>query len=246
MGRSAGRPARLPGGEVSGGGGNMPRLMGRQPTGQRGGPGFGQPVSQIEGVADKPGCCSVRHAQHTTQLGGGKIPHRRSALPAKQDRTFDAREPTGSHSLAGVQVGPMCCDLQSPGFGGDQDVFVGFGGGEGAGRVQLHQIIFEHRFNIWVGADTPGTVCRITANGQHPTNLDNTMGTARQRPGALLCLDDLRLATLHRLRPQVSTRARSSARQLDSLGREHLMSRPGSIGGAEAHETVPLPRGPGG
>jgi hypothetical protein len=33
--------------------------------------------------------------------------------------------------------------------------------------------------------------------------------------------------------------------ELDSLGREHLMSRPGGIGGAEAHESVSFPRSPG-
>ena len=55
--------------------------------------------------------------------------------------------------FAGVQVGPMCCDLQPPGFGGDQGVFVGLRRGEGAGGIQLDQIIFEHTFNIWVEAD---------------------------------------------------------------------------------------------
>ena len=47
----------------------------------------------------------------------------------------------------------MCCDVQPPRFGGDQGVFVGLSRGEGAGCIQLHQIIFEHTFNIWVKAD---------------------------------------------------------------------------------------------
>jgi hypothetical protein len=40
----------------------------------------------------------------------------------------------------------MSGDLEPPGFGGDQGVFVGLGGGQGAGRIQIHQIIIiiEH------------------------------------------------------------------------------------------------------
>ena len=57
-------------------------------------------------------------------------------------------QPTLGNSVAGVQVGPMRSDLESSGFGGDQGVFVGLRGGQGAGRIQLHQIIFEHTFNI--------------------------------------------------------------------------------------------------
>jgi hypothetical protein len=44
-------------------------------------------------------------------------------------------------------------DLEAPGFGADQGVFVGLGGSQGAGRVQLDEIIFEHAFNIWRGTD---------------------------------------------------------------------------------------------
>ena len=44
-----------------------------------------------------------------------------------------------------------------------------------------------------------------------------------------------------------ASRAPAMATEADLCERrEHLMSRPGGIGGAEAHETVPLPRGPGG
>ena len=60
--------------------------------------------------------------------------------------------PTGQPSLrdgvAGVQVGPMSSNLQPAGFGGDQGVFVGLSRGQGAGRIQPHQFIFEHTFNI--------------------------------------------------------------------------------------------------
>jgi len=70
----------------------------------------------------------------------------------------------------------MSGDLEPPGFGGDQGVFVGLGGGQGAGRIQLHQIIIiiEHAFNIRRITDTfptkrhPGDR-RTTPNqsGQH-------------------------------------------------------------------------------
>ena len=45
----------------------------------------------------------------------------------------------------------MCGDVEAAGFGGDQSVFVGFGCGQSFGRIQLHQIIFEHAFNIRPG-----------------------------------------------------------------------------------------------
>jgi hypothetical protein len=68
-------------------------------------------------------------------------------------------------------------ELQPSGFGGDQDVFVGLGGGQGAGRIQLHQIIIiEHTFNIRRSGDTPPALRRVTANRQHLTNPDNTCG----------------------------------------------------------------------
>jgi hypothetical protein len=68
-------------------------------------------------------------------------------------------------------------DLESSGFGGDQGVFVGLGGGQGAGRIQLHQIIIiEHTFNIRRSGDTPPALRRVTANRQHLTNPDNTCG----------------------------------------------------------------------
>jgi len=47
-----------------------------------------------------------------------------------------------------MQVGPVGGDVEAAGFGGDQGVFVGFCCGQGAVRIQLHQIAFEHAFNI--------------------------------------------------------------------------------------------------
>jgi hypothetical protein len=39
-------------------------------------------------------------------------------------------------------------DVEPPGFRGDQGVFVGLRGSQGAGGVELGQLIFEHAFNI--------------------------------------------------------------------------------------------------
>jgi hypothetical protein len=72
-------------------------------------------------------------------------------------------------------------DLQTSGFGDDQSVFVGLSGGEGAGRIQLNQLIFEHAFNILQGADTHRRLWRATTNGQHHVDPDNTSTTDRSR-----------------------------------------------------------------
>ena len=68
----------------------------------------------------------------------------------------------------------MCRDVQPADLGGDQGVFVGLGRGEGVRRIQLHQIIFEHTFNIRSWAAIPGPIRHTTANGQHLTDPDNT------------------------------------------------------------------------
>jgi hypothetical protein len=54
-------------------------------------------------------------------------------------------------------------------------VFVDFGRGQGAGRIQLRQIIFEHAFNIRSTTDATAviSVCRGARttpqrSGQHP------------------------------------------------------------------------------
>jgi hypothetical protein len=47
-----------------------------------------------------------------------------------------------------MEVGPVGGDVEATGFGGDQGMFVGFSCGQGVVRIQLHQIIFEHAFNI--------------------------------------------------------------------------------------------------
>jgi hypothetical protein len=66
-------------------------------------------------------------------------------------------QPTLGYTVAGVQIGPMGSNLQPSGLGGDEGVFVGLRGSQRAGRIQLHQIIFEHTFNIRRTADTlPG------------------------------------------------------------------------------------------
>jgi hypothetical protein len=52
--------------------------------------------------------------------------------------------PAHRDGVAVVQVGPMRGELQPADFGGDQGVFVGLSGSQSAGRIQLHQIIFEH------------------------------------------------------------------------------------------------------
>jgi hypothetical protein len=53
-------------------------------------------------------------------------------------------------------------------------VFVGLGGGQGAGRIQLDQIIFEHTFNIKGRADIDSTIRHSATDGQHLTDPDNT------------------------------------------------------------------------
>jgi hypothetical protein len=78
--------------------------------------------------------------------------------------------------LTGMQVGPMRGDLQPPGLSGDHGVFVGLRGRQGAGGVQLDQIIIEHPFNIRLKADIDPALQRAAINRQHHTNTDNTAG----------------------------------------------------------------------
>jgi hypothetical protein len=70
----------------------------------------------------------------------------------------------------------MSGDLEPPGFGGDQGVFVGLGGGQGAGRIQIHQIIIiiEHTFNIRRITDTSATKRHPATDGQYLADPDNT------------------------------------------------------------------------
>jgi hypothetical protein len=67
-------------------------------------------------------------------------------------------------------------DLQTSGFGDDQSVFVGLSGGEGAGRIQLNQLIFEHAFNIYCRVPT------LTGGYGAPQPTDNTMSIRTTRP----------------------------------------------------------------
>ena len=70
----------------------------------------------------------------------------------------------------------MSGDLKPADFGGDQGVFVGLGSGQGAGRIQLHQviIIIEHTFNIRLEADTSPAKRHPATDRQHLANWDNT------------------------------------------------------------------------
>jgi hypothetical protein len=111
-------------------------------------------MPQIQCIADHSGGGSVGHPQHTTQLSSSETADGWGAVPAQPDRVFGAGQPTLHDRLAGMQVSPMRRDLQPADLRGDQGVFVGLSGGERAGAIQPHQIIFEHTFNIWVSTDT--------------------------------------------------------------------------------------------
>jgi hypothetical protein len=67
--------------------------------------------------------------------------------------------------------------VQPAELGGDQGMFVGLGSSQSRRGIQLHQLIFEHSFNIWLGTDTSPPFRRVTAGGQHLSNLDDTCRT---------------------------------------------------------------------
>ena len=46
--------------------------------------------------------------------------------------------------VAGMQIGPMRGELEAADFGRGEGAFVRLDGGQGAGRIQLHQVVFEH------------------------------------------------------------------------------------------------------
>ena len=131
-------------------------------------------MPQIQPIPDQPRRGAVGHAQRTTQFGGGEIPDRWGAGPTQPHRIFGAGQPALHNSLTRMQVSPMRRDLQPPRFGGDQGVFVSLRSSEGACRIQLSQLIFEHTFNIRLGAASPTAIRRVTANRQHSTDPDNT------------------------------------------------------------------------
>jgi len=54
---------------------------------------------------------------------------------------FGAGDTTLRESVAGMQIGPVRGNLQPTSLGGDQGVFVRHRGGQGAGRIQLGEII---------------------------------------------------------------------------------------------------------
>ena len=137
---------------MAGGGGDAAGLIGRHLPGLHGlhgRPDPGQPVPQIQPIPDQPARGPIRHAQYTAQLSRCEVPDRWGAVPAQLDWVFGAGQPSLHHRGAGMQIGPMRSDLKSPGFGGDQGVFVGLRCGQRLRGVQPHQIIFEHAFNIW-------------------------------------------------------------------------------------------------
>jgi hypothetical protein len=105
-------------------------------------------MPQIQRVPDQPDRGTVRDPQHTTEFGWGEVRDCGGALPAEPDRMLRAGQPTFGYTVAGVQVGPMSCDLKSSGFGGDQGVFVGLRGCQCSLRRLARQDRFEHTFNI--------------------------------------------------------------------------------------------------
>jgi hypothetical protein len=158
---------------VAGGLRDRTGLVGRHLPSVRGHPDQRQPMPQVESISDEPTRGAIGNPQHTTELSSREVPDRRGALPTQPDRVFGAREPALHNSLTSVQVGPMRSDLQPTDLRGDQDAFVGLGRGEGADRIQLHQIIFEHIYQYRARSRPSPTIRRATANGQHLTDPDN-------------------------------------------------------------------------
>ena len=135
-------------------------------------------MPQIQRIRDQPRRRAIRHAQRTAEFGGGEIPDGWGALPTQPDWVFGAGQSALHNTLTWVKVCPMSRDQQPAGLGCDQDVFIGLRSGEGFCRIQLHQLIFEHPFNIRWTAYTPRLIRRVAANGQHPTDQDNTWGSS--------------------------------------------------------------------
>ena len=111
--------------------------------------------------ADQPARRPIRHPQYTPQLGWREVAHSGGAVPAELDGVFGAGQPTLHHGVAGMQIRPVRGEVEAAGFGGDQSVFVGFRGSQSLRGIQLHQIIFEHTFNIWLDADTPQRIGHV-------------------------------------------------------------------------------------
>jgi hypothetical protein len=112
-----------------------------------------------------------------------------------------------------MQIRPVRRDLQTSGLGDDQSVFVGLSGGERASRVQLHQIIIEHTFNIRSWAASPRPIRRATGNGQHDVDPDNTQRRRRTKTGVKR---DLRAAST--AGRQYQTCATRSCKYFRSIG----------------------------
>ena len=112
-----------------------------------------KPVPQIQCVTYQPVSRPIGDAQHTAQFGGGKIADGRGAVPTQPDRML-RRRAAGSPRRRRQDAGQPNAQRSEPaGFGGDQGVFVSLRRGQRCGRIQLHQIIFEHAFNILLRSD---------------------------------------------------------------------------------------------
>jgi hypothetical protein len=114
---------------VPGRGSDVAGLVGRCLPGERGRPNRAESVPQVQRVCDQPGRRAVGDAQHTTEFGGTEPRDGRGAVPTKPDRMFAPGQPTLRDGVSGMDVGPVCGDVESSGFGGDQGVFVGLGCG---------------------------------------------------------------------------------------------------------------------
>jgi hypothetical protein len=96
-------------------------------------------------------------------------------------------------------------DVEPAGFGKDQGVFVGLGRRQGGGGIQLDQFIFEHAFNIWVGADTPQRLGVSQSNGQHQIDPDNTRVVDPRHLPSGLRHPPKEVAALDRVRRQIES-----------------------------------------
>jgi hypothetical protein len=126
-----------------------------------------EPVPKIQRVSDQPGRRSVRHAQGGAELGRRELRNGRGAFSAQPHRMLCTLDPARRDRLPGMQIGPMRGQVQAADLGRGEGAFVRLGGGQGAGRIQLHQIVFEHAFNIWPTADNPRQLDTPPSNGQH-------------------------------------------------------------------------------
>jgi hypothetical protein len=65
----------------------------------------------------------------TQPSSAGQNPRRSGCRPRQLTGSFAPGQPTLRDGVVGMDVGPVCGDVESSGFGGDQGVFVGLGCG---------------------------------------------------------------------------------------------------------------------